>query len=346
MTWLLNNPVARVDSEYLLLFYVVAIGAVILACYRSVRSADRTRRLEPPEIPIPDKVDPYEIAYLRGGETEVTRIAIRSLLHRGLLRTAESRDWSEPGLAIRKGVDRGRAPEPGELAPIEARILKWPGFPATDRQIYQPDGTRFKIVSTLFWHGATGRYSCQPGGVPALIKTHCDRYQANLAASALLAPPQMKVMAYWLWWLGSALILGLGGYLAAVALAKKGELLVAVLLCPMALVGMIALACACLTFPRISHLGRAYLEQLELAYERLTSRGRHDGRGTIALAKPKVGDPDGREPMRDSSRFSDSLLMDAIFGEVSPADTLLTDLWSALVLNDVVLAPGEEPPKG
>ncbi len=57
---LLNNPVAAMDSEYLLLCYAVAIGAVILACYRSVRSADRTRRMEPPEIPA--RLDPYELA--------------------------------------------------------------------------------------------------------------------------------------------------------------------------------------------------------------------------------------------------------------------------------------------
>src|SRR5262249_15827742 len=85
MTGLLNNPVGALYSEFLLLFYAIAIGAVILACYKSVRSADRTRHLEPPEIPA--RPDAYELAYLRGGETDVTRIAIMSLLQRGLLQT-------------------------------------------------------------------------------------------------------------------------------------------------------------------------------------------------------------------------------------------------------------------
>ena len=58
----------------------------------------------------------------------------------------------------------------------------------------------------------------------------------------------MKRIGARLWWIGSALILGLGGYLLAVALAK-GEPIVAVILCPMALIGVIALAFACLHFP-------------------------------------------------------------------------------------------------
>ena len=47
----LHNPVTDIYSECVLLFYAMAIGAMILACYKSVRSADRTRHLEPPEVP-------------------------------------------------------------------------------------------------------------------------------------------------------------------------------------------------------------------------------------------------------------------------------------------------------
>jgi uncharacterized protein (TIGR04222 family) len=306
MNGLLNNPVAGIYSEYLLLFYAMAIGAVIRACYQSVRSADRTRHMEPPEIPA--RLDPYELAYLRGGETEVTRIAIISLLQRGLLQITESRDWSSTDLVILKEVDRGRKPDPGELSPIEACIMKWTGFPARRRQIYEP------------------------GGIPDLLRGMCGDYRDNLAGQELLAPPGMKQIGARLWWIGSALILGLGGYLLAVALAK-GEPIVAVVVCPMALIGVIALAYACLDFPRISHRGRAYLEQLELAYDRLTSEGRRRGRSRSALTK--AGHPDDREPMQESSVYSDRLLMDGIFGEVAPADTPLTDLATAMFPNGI-----------
>jgi hypothetical protein len=341
MNWILNNPVVDMDSEYILLFYVMAVGSAILACYKSVRSADRTRHMEPPEIPA--RLDPYEIAFLRGGETEVTRIAIMSLLQRGLLRITESRDWSSTALAIRKEVDRGRKPEPGELSPIEASIMKWTGFPATGRKIYQPDGSPFKSVSAIFWERATGRYIYQPGSIPLLIRGTCEPYQHNLAANSLLAPPEMKQLGCWLWWIGSALILSLGAYLLAVAL-KKGEPFVAFVLGLMALIGVIALAFVCLQFPRISHRGRAYLEQLKLAYDRLTSTGRRRGRSRSAL--PKAGHADDREPVRESSVYSDRLLLDGIFGEVLLADTPTNDLWNAMVLNDIVYDPGEERPDG
>ena len=163
MNWLLNNPVTGIDSEYLLLFYAMAIGAVIRACYKSVRSADRTRRMEPPEVPA--RPDPYELAYLRGGEPEVTRIAIMSLLQHGLLQITESRDWSSTDLVILEEVDRGRTPEPGELSPIEASIMKWTGFPAVRRQIYEP------------------------GGIPDLLRDMCGDYRDHLADQELLAPP-------------------------------------------------------------------------------------------------------------------------------------------------------------
>ncbi len=130
---------------------------------------------------------------MRGGETEVTRIAVRSLLERGLLRITESRDWSSTALAIRKEVNRGRTPEPGELSPIEACIMKWSGFPATGRQIYQPDGTPYKTVSRPFWHRVTGRHIYQPGGVPALIKATCDDYLDNLATDNLLVLCQISI---------------------------------------------------------------------------------------------------------------------------------------------------------
>jgi hypothetical protein len=128
-------------------------------------------------------------------------------------------------------------------------------------------------------------------------------------------------------WIGSAPILGLGGYLLAVALAKS-EPIVAVILCPMAFIGVIARAPACLGFPRISHRGRADLDRLELAYDRLRGKGRRRGRSRSALTK--AGDPDDREPMQESSVYSDRLLMDGIFGEVSRADTPLTDLEAAM----------------
>ena len=37
MNWLLHNVVADLYGPYFLLFYAIAIGAMIVACYKSVR---------------------------------------------------------------------------------------------------------------------------------------------------------------------------------------------------------------------------------------------------------------------------------------------------------------------
>ena len=216
-------------------------------------------------------------------------------------------ELDSPG--VPEGGRQGREPEPGELSPIEASIMKWTGFPATGRQIYQPDGTPFKSVSTLFWHGATGKQ------LPARRRTgpHEEdmRPLSGQIGCQLVCPSGDE----------AALILALvdrlgagprSGRVPAGSGSDKREPIVAVVLCPMGLIGVIALAFACLHFPRISRRGRAYLEQLELAYNRLTSKGRQTARSGSTLNK--AGDPDDREPTGESSVFSDRLLMNGIFG--------------------------------
>src|SRR5262249_51241687 len=106
-------------------------------------------------------------------------------------------------------------------------------------------------------------------------------------------------------------------------------------------IGIIALTPACLCFPRVSHRGRAYLEQLEDAYDRLRSTGRRSGRSKSAVTK--AGNPKDKQPIRVSSVFSDRLLMDGIFGDVSPADTPLNGIWNTMVRIGMV-DPDEESP--
>src|SRR5271156_1811715 len=127
MNWFLHNPITDLYGPYFLLFYGVAIAALTLACYKSVRGLDRTRDLEVPEFPA--KLDPYEIAYLRGGENEVTRVAIASLIQRGLLQIVEQ--VNPPSYKRVKKIVKGRKPASGELSPIEASVLEWSGFPAS-----------------------------------------------------------------------------------------------------------------------------------------------------------------------------------------------------------------------
>lgn len=190
MNWLLHNVVADLYGPYFLVFYALAIAAVIVACYRSVRSVDRTEGLEIPRIPA--KLDPYEIAYLRGGENEIVRVAVASLIQRGLLRVVEEKTW----LSKSKKIDRGRRPGRAELSPIEGAVLKWQGFPATPHSLFAP------------------------AGVPPLLEASTTSYEAKCAEKNLLAPDEMRDVGWRLFWIGSTIIVGLGGYKLAVALVK------------------------------------------------------------------------------------------------------------------------------
>ncbi len=288
MDWLLHNVVADLYGPYFLAFYALAIAALIVACYKSVRDIDRSRDLPMPEIPA--KLDPYEIAYLRGGENEVTRVAVASLIQRGLLQICDPASLT----AKVKTIDKGRDPESGELAPIEACVLKWPGFPVVPSRIFQP------------------------AGIPVVLKDACAFYEQEITEKHFLAPPEMKELGYKLWWIGSTFILGLGGYKLYVALAK-GHYNVA-FLCILGIGGVMALAVACMKIPRLSHLGKAYLGQLKIAFGGLNWRDDSSGIPTLA------GNPSAQGRFENASAYSDSLMMVGIFGITSLAGTPLSEL--------------------
>ena len=98
-----------------------------------------------------------------------------------------------------------------------------------------------------------------------LTKT-CTQYEATLAENNLLAPrDQMKEAAARLFWIGASVILGLGGYKLWVALMKGHNNVVFLFI--LGLLGVVALAIVCMALlPRVSRLGKAYLERLKLAY--------------------------------------------------------------------------------
>lgn len=88
MNFLLHNPVVDLPGpQFLAFFAIVAIVTCFLACCVR-KSVDRTRNLPTPSLP--ETLDPYEIAYLRGGPHEQKRLVILDLIMRGYLRHVDS----------------------------------------------------------------------------------------------------------------------------------------------------------------------------------------------------------------------------------------------------------------
>jgi uncharacterized protein (TIGR04222 family) len=291
MSWLMHNPIADMYGPHFLLFYTATIVAVMAASIVAVRKADPTDPDDLPDVPL--NPDPYRVAFMRGGANEVTRVAIASLVQRGLLRIEERGSW----LAKKKVIARKREPWNAELSGVEAEVYHWPGFPESPQKLFQPNGLAKDVEA-----------ACRP-------------YEKRLAEEELLMPPGVKAFAGKVALLGVMVILALGGYKLAVAL-DKGRTNVQFLLIAGA-VGLIGEAVACAAIPRLSRRGKAYLGRLRLAYDGV--RGRIAASGLGAADPLSADDPTGlgKSKLADPG---DWLLALGLFGIPVVAGTPLADL--------------------
>src|SRR5215831_20726508 len=102
MDWLTHNAIAEIPGPSFLWVYGVIAVAVIAAAYGIVRSRDKSGLRAPP--PMPSMFDPYELAYLRGGENEVIRTALYALHQLGLIEVIPAKRSAPLRLAARAGV--------------------------------------------------------------------------------------------------------------------------------------------------------------------------------------------------------------------------------------------------
>ncbi len=235
MDWLMHNFIADMYGPAFLLFYGLMIGFTVLMCWILLRQSDSTASLPLPHIPL--QPDPYEIAYLRGGENEVVRVVIFNLIQRGYLGVAEG---------TKPQIERlSRHPDPRYLTQIERSVFDWFSMPHPAEAIFQSRA------------------------LPSKIEESIARYEQQLRREQLVMPPDVEDTARGLRLTGLLVIIGLGGYKLLVALAK-GRTNVAFLII-MGLAGGWILWKIC-QLPWLSRRGQAYLERLQSAFEGLKDR--------------------------------------------------------------------------
>ena len=155
MNWLLHNPLADMSGPEFLVFFVLFVAGIALAVRLQSSAADRSASLPAPQVG--GELDPYEVAYLRGGTNEVLRFAVFDLTRRGVLKILPAASKKERPLIAQGGRGGGdselerrvvaffaEAKEAGSL--FDSDVPKW-AAPSCD-QLYAPKLLREQYLST------------------------------------------------------------------------------------------------------------------------------------------------------------------------------------------------------
>lgn len=235
MEWLIHNPIADMYGPRFLLLYGGVIALTLVTCWWLLRQRDATASLRPPLIP--SQPDPLEIAYLRGGENEVTRVIIFDLLQRNYLRLTDATPQK-----VEQAPDH---PDTRHLSTVEDLVFAWFSSPASLSDIFQSER------------------------VSAQLAEHCNAYEQRLHNEQLLLPAQVQQYGRQLFLNGAVLIGGLGGYKLLVALYKGYWNVWFLIIMGVAAIALLRWLCKT---SRLSQRGQAYVKQMQLVFERLKER--------------------------------------------------------------------------
>lgn len=231
---LLDNPIADMYGPTFLLFYGSVIVVTCIVCAFMLRAEARAEESVQPSI-VPENLDPYEIAYLRGGEGEVANTIIFTLIQRGYLR--QSSEYANR-------IERvGDLPREGFLSAQEYAVLEWFSSPRTGKEIFRPTG-----------------------GLKQQLAGHFQEYRQRLMYAGLLYSEGKRQLTWKLWLCGAFLIAALGAYKLYVAVATMHTNVAFLII--MGVIGLVVLAFAC-RLPRQTRRGRNYLQRLQFAFSSL-----------------------------------------------------------------------------
>lgn len=233
MDILLDNPLASMYGPYFMVFYT-GFSVITLLIFGLIKTRiDQTDQLSLP--PIPPNIDPYEIAFLRGGTNEVARSVIFSLMQKGLIEIKNDGNTA----ILRRNTNQINQIR---LDQVEEITLDWLGTSRDSKEIFQKNG----LITQLESYGQS--------------------YAARLERQQMLVGDDLKSKVSLLRRLAILSILSLGIYKIIAALSHGKWNVFGIII-----VGSIGafLAWSFLYLPRLTKLGRAYTERLQLAFENL-----------------------------------------------------------------------------
>lgn len=233
MDFLFDNPIANMQGQVFLVIYGAIIFVLAIAFYLLKSKFDWTDKQPAPLIS--QTPDPYEIAYLRGGENELARSLIFSLTNKGFLQITNEGKKSYIVLTQNQ-------PNWTTLPSIERNILSW--FQTT------------RETSEVF----------ESYGLIELLKPYSLKYESKLAQNNLLTPKDVEMKIRMLSFLVFGFTALIGSYKLIASISHGSYNIIFLILFIIA---------SFLVFwflgktKRLSKRGENYLETLQNTFDRL-----------------------------------------------------------------------------
>jgi uncharacterized protein (TIGR04222 family) len=233
MDILFNNPIANMSGP---IFLAVFIGLLFLASvgFWLIKSSfDWTSKMPVPNIP--HEIDPFEIAFLRGGENELIRSVVFSLSKKGFLKvftagntTSISQTQTQPNWT--------------ELTQIERNVLPYFQVSRETKDIFGAEG------------------------LDSVVSPFATIYTSKIAQANFLTPEDVKIKTRMFALIPLGIMLFLGLYKLTLAISN-GHLNVLILIGLLVVTIVIFILLA--KTKRLSALGESYVNSLQTAFDRL-----------------------------------------------------------------------------
>ena len=225
--------IADMYGPHFLILYGIVIVATWVVSWRVLLASDPTMNLPMPRIS--ENPGTYEMAHIRGGFNEVTRLAIFNLVQHGYL--VERKRTKKLGRPLKKAGKKPR--NTAKLPALERDVCEWFTSARSAREVFSSSKLRNRVAE------------------------HCQNYESWLEQKSFLCPPG-RTRAGWLAaWQGSVVVLGLGVYKLCAALSKGRSNVGFMIIMAIGFVVIQRMICRpC----RLSRLGKAYLKEVQSKY--------------------------------------------------------------------------------
>ena len=234
MNFLLDNPIASMDGTAFLLLFIVFIVLTLAVLAVARATIDSTDKMPIPAIP--PKVDPFEIAYLRGGANELARSVVFSLVQKGFVEVVHSDKASRL-----QRVEN--TPDASSLSEIEQAALSWLGKEREAKDVFDASS-----------------------GLTASMERRSALFELELSRRQFLMPDEWKIRMKKYGLAAALAIAGLGGFkIVAAVMTGRFNILFSIFL---TIVGFV-IARGIGKLPRMTKLGKQYVERLQSAFDGL-----------------------------------------------------------------------------